>query len=183
VDEVKSAHAEEKPPIFDAFYTHRGVYIPNADQLMDIRERGFGDLKGDKLVLSVYETYYLREKRRIRVLDDGGELSLKELVKRTAKGSLEIWIKYLVYRDLRDRGYIVRESERADFEIHGKGAERRLVKIIFEGGETTSLQRLEREVRSADVERKELILAVVDRRTDIVYYSVSLLKEMRNRSE
>lgn len=186
VDEVQPAAPEElqeKPPVFDATYSSRGVYIPNADSLMEIRERGFGDLRGNRLVLSAYETYYLHEKGRIRVLDGTSELNLHELVKRTSKGKPVIWIKYLVYRDLRDRGYIVRESDKADFEVHGKGPERRLVKIIFEGGETTSLEALEKKVRFADVERKDLILAVVDRRTDIVYYSVQLLKDMRRNKD
>ncbi|MEM2941843.1 MAG: hypothetical protein QXT81_00225 [Candidatus Bathyarchaeia archaeon] len=83
----------------------------------------------------------------------------------------ETWIRYLVYRDLRDRGYIVRESRKVDFEIYGKGAERRLVHIVYEGGEA-SLRELTTLVRYAAKQHKELILAVIDRRTDLVYYSV-----------
>src|SRR2546425_11171607 len=56
--------------------------------------------------------------------------------------------KYLVYRDLRDRGYLVRESEGGfDFETFGKGATRRQVSIVFEGGEST-LERLARDRKS-----------------------------------
>jgi len=182
VDEAQpqaQEQVEEKPPVFDAVYKPSGVHIPNAAALLEMRERGFGDLKGDRLFLSAYETFYLHEKGRIRVLLRGSELDLHALFKRLSKGKPEMWIRYLVYRDLRDRGYIVRESDDADFEVHGKGAERRLVNIIFEGGEATCLGDLEEELRFADSERKELVLAVVDRRTDIVYYSVALLKDMR----
>jgi len=97
------------------------------------------------------------------------------VVKRTSVGKPEIWIKYLVYRDLRDRGYIVRESDRKlDFDIYGKGPLRRLISIVYEGGEA-SLRKLQRLLEHAEKEKKELILAVVDRRTDIVYYTLSSL--------
>ena len=104
------------------------------------------------------------------------ELELRDLVRKFSVGKPEIWIKYLVYRDLRDRGYIVRESNRAfDFDIYGKGPLRRLISIIYEGGEA-SLRKLGRLLKYSDNEKKELILAVVDRRTDIVYYTLSSLK-------
>jgi len=80
-------------------------------------------------------------------------------------------MRYLVYRDLRDRGYIVREEKKVDFEIYGKGAVRRLVSIVYEGQEA-SIKALSRLTSFALQEKKELILAVIDRRTDIVYYTL-----------
>jgi len=158
---------------FEARYKKGGVYISESDNLMELLDRGFGTLRGKKLFLSSYEAFFLTEKGRITVLDeeDGPTLSLHELVKRLSMGKQEIWIRYLVYRDLRDRGYIVRETVKVDFEIHGKGAERRLVSIVYEGGEA-SLQKLSVLLRYAAKQKKELILAVIDRRIDLVYYSV-----------
>ena len=155
----------------------RRVYIPYKSDLMELRDRGFGDLKGDKLVLSPYESFYLLEKLKIRVLSKGAnrELELRDLVQKYSGVKPEIWIKYLVYRDLRDRGYIVRESTIAfDFDIYGKGPLRRLISIVYEGGEA-SLRKLTKLLQYSDKEKKELILAVVDRRTDIVYYTLSSL--------
>ena len=119
----------------EAYYEKRRIYLPRAGHLMELRERGFGHLKGEKVFLSPYETFYLVEKGRIRVVTQRRreELSLRDLVKKLLAGKPEVWIKYLVYRDLRDRGYIVREASDVDFEVHGKGPLRRLVSIIFEG--------------------------------------------------
>jgi tRNA-intron endonuclease len=160
-----------------AFSDRRGAYIPYKPELMELRDRGFGDLKKSRLFFTPYESFYLVEKQRIRVFtpksDD--ELSLRDLVRRFSVGKPEIWIKYLVYRDLRDRGYIVRESDRKfDFDIYGKGPLRRLISIVYEGGEA-SLRKLRKLLAISDKEKKELILAVVDRRTDIVYYTLSSL--------
>ena len=163
---------------WEAVCDNHSTYIPYKSELMELRDRGFGDLKGSKLVLTAYESFYLHEKQRIKVVDkkDKHELSLRDLVRRFSVGKPAIWIKYLVYRDLRDRGYLVRESTKMfDFDIYGKGPMRRLISIVYEGGEA-SLRKLSRLLAYADKERKELILAVVDRRTDIVYYTLSSLQ-------
>ena len=143
---------------------------------MELRDRGFGALKNEKLYLTAYETFYLIEKQRIRVTDKRkNEQTLRDVVRKFSVGKPEIWIKYLVYRDLRDRGYIVRESERKfDFDIYGKGPLRRLISIVYEGGEA-SLRKLQQLLTVSEREKKELILAVVDRRTDIVYYTLTSL--------
>jgi tRNA-intron endonuclease len=167
-----------QPTPSTAYLERRAVNIPYRSELIEIRDRGFGDLKKNKLTFTAYESFYLLEKQRIRVFTKrtNVELNLRDLVQRFSIGKPEIWIKYLVYRDLRDRGYIVRESSKAfDFDIYGKGPLRRLVSIVYEGGEA-SLRKLERLLEFADNEKKELILAVVDRRTDIVYYTLSSLR-------
>ena len=161
----------------EAYHERKRIYLPRAEHLRELRERGFGHLKENKIFLSPYETFYLVEKGRIRVVarKRREELSLRDLVKKLSVRKPEVWIRYLIYRDLRDRGYIVREASAADFEVHGKGPLRRLVSIIFEGREA-SLERLNQLLRYATRERKELVLAVIDRRTDIVYYTLSSLK-------
>jgi tRNA-intron endonuclease len=162
---------------WEAVCDARSVYIPYKSDLMELRDRGFGDLKGNKLLLTPYESFYLFDKQKIIVHSKRTEdsLTLRDLVRKFSIGKPAIWIKYLVYRDLRDRGYIVRESNRLfDFDIYGKGPVRRLISIVYEGGES-SLRRLAKLLSYADSERKELILAVVDRRTDIVYYTLSSL--------
>jgi len=157
----------------EAFYTGKVVYIPLADRLMELRERGFGDLRDDRLTLSPFEAFYLVEKTRIRVFDEKRrvEISLRELFKDLSVGKSEIWVKYLVYRDLRDRGYIVREASKMDFEVYGRDAARRFISIIYEGREAT-ITNLEKSFSVASKQKMELVLAVVDRRTDIVYYSL-----------
>lgn len=162
---------------WSAFSDMHGVYIPYKSELMELRDRGFGDLKEDKLYFTPYESFYLIEKQKIRVSTrkDETEVSLRDLVRKFSLRKPEIWIKYLVYRDLRDRGYIVRESDRNfDFDIYGKGPLRRLISIVYEGGEA-SLRKLEKLLTISECEKKELILAVVDRRTDIVYYTLTPL--------
>jgi tRNA-intron endonuclease len=143
---------------------------------MELRERGFGTLRGKRVYFSVLEAIYLADKKRIEVFtsEAGNEIEFADLVRKLSQGKPEVWMKYLVYRDLRDRGYIVREEDAVDFEIYGKGAVRRLVSIVYEGREA-SIAKLQSLLKIAVGEKKELILAVIDRRTDIVYYTLGQL--------
>jgi len=155
--------------------SNRKVAVPLSDAVKDLRERGFGEINKRCLHFAPTEALYLAEKGRIKVLDGKGTpLSLHDLAKRLADDKYESWIKYLIYRDLRDRGYIVRGTSRFDFEVQGKGALRRLVTIIHEGRDA-SLARMGELLRYSQKEKKELVLAVIDRRTDIVYYTLDSL--------
>src|SRR5947199_167127 len=125
---------------------------------MELRERAFGTLAGKRVNLKPYETFYITEKNKIKVQNKTTlkPLSLQELVTKLSIGKPTIWIKYLVYRDLRDRGYLVRERQRFDFETFGKGATRRLIYIVYEGGETSleALSKMSAKANSETLEAK-----------------------------
>jgi len=174
--QVSNSETEKTFQVYKALLQRRQVLFPKASELMELRERGFGELRGKRLILTPHEAFYLLEKERITVEDRTKEnVTFEDLVKSFSARQPEIWVKYLVYRDLRDRGYIVRECPVFDFEIHGKGPMRRYVYIVYEGGEA-SLKTLRKLLKRATLEKKDLIVAVVDRRTDIVYYSLDFLK-------
>jgi tRNA-intron endonuclease, archaea type len=181
-DFLRPLEAEAEAPkapvvieVLQAYLSKGQVFLREPSKVMDLREKAFGTLTGEKITLNPYETFYLVEKKRINVLDDKTKQmkSLQQLVTGLSVGKPAIWTKYLVYRDLRDRGYLVREGENGyDFESFGKGAMRRLVSIVFEGGEST-LEKLARLSAKANKDGKDLVLAVIDRRTDIVYYTLN----------
>jgi tRNA-intron endonuclease len=178
VTEPTDIESETERPfqVYKAFLREGEVFLPKASELMEIRERGFGKLKGERLLLTPHEAFYLLEKGRITVEGKNKEdVSFEELVKSESTRKPAVWVKYLVYRDLRDRGYIVRECPIFDFEVHGKGPMRRYVYIIYEGGEA-DLKTLRTLLKRATRDKKDLILSVVDRRTDIVYYSLEFLR-------
>src|SRR6266516_418439 len=173
--EAKIEQTQVVVEALEAYLSKGEVSLREPGKLLDLREKAFGTLTGDKISLNPYETFYLVEKKRINVLDEKTKQtrSLQQLVTKLSVGKPAIWTKYLVYRDLRDRGYLVREGEAGyDFESFGKGAMRRLVSIVFEGGEST-LEKLATLSAKANKDGKDLVLAVIDRRTDIVYYTLN----------
>jgi tRNA-intron endonuclease len=91
------------------------------------------------------------------------------------------WANYLVYRDLRSRGYVVREGFGGgiDFRIYergtfGKDTAPYLV-LSTQEGKPLPVNDLAGALQQCQSQKKELTLAVMNRRGEIVYYSVSQL--------
>ena len=157
------------------------VVVVDPGAIDDLMRRGYGRLSDDGLLLDPWEALYLREKGRLEVLDseEGREIDFQELLERLETIDKRAWAMYLIYRDLRERGYVVRGGfgpgltlrlyARGEF---GKKPARYIVYGILEGV-PVQISGLEEALRMAQSYKKGLILAVVDRRGEVVYYSVS----------
>lgn len=130
----------------------------------------------EPLELSVLEAYYLAEKGRIIVLDeDGKQLSLEELRKHASRVYEMFDQKYRVYRDLRDRGYIVRPGIKfgADFAVYkyGPGIDHApfLVHVLPNVAEINAIE-IVRAGRLAQSVRKKFIIATIEEENKVRYY-------------
>ena len=108
-------------------------------------------------------------------------MDFQSLVERSESVNENAWAGYLVYRDLRSRGYVVREGfgSRVDFRVYDRGdyskATAKYLIISVQEGKPTSLEDLTRIMAQCQSLKKELVLTVMNRRGEIVYYSVSQL--------
>ena len=82
----------------------------------------FGRPIGQGLELSLVEAAYLLDRSRIRVLSASGGLELDFQALFQISSSLEkgFEFRYVVYKDLRERGYIVQPG-RPDFRVYPRG--------------------------------------------------------------
>jgi len=181
-DEDREAGEEEVEEKAVGHLTDEGVIV-NADDAERIYERGFyGEIREDgTLKLSPVETLLLVERNRLDVRNDNDEsLDFKALTKIFMKSNPDLWIKYLVYRDLRSRGYIVREGfgGKIDFRLYPRGAKlgtdtsKSLIYTVIEGA-PIGLEDLDRVTKLAVSARKRLIMAVINRQGEVTYYQVS----------
>ncbi len=141
----------------------------------------YGELDGERLRLAPVEALYLVRKGRIEVLDDSSApQDFRSLLKQLNPARGQLWTDYLVYSDLRDRGYIVRPgfTKRGSFRLYKRGTEigeeaaRSLVYVLSEGKPITVL-RLSEIAHESRTLRKEPIFAVVDSQGDLTYYSMT----------
>jgi len=103
----------------------QGVRLSTGNSLASLTSRGYGTPEKNKLTLNVFETLFLQSKgilevkkgKRPRALDFQQLLHQFELVDKN------VWAKYLVYRDMRSRGYVVREGFGLgiDFRVYERG--------------------------------------------------------------
>ncbi|MEM2204291.1 MAG: tRNA-intron lyase [Sulfolobales archaeon] len=75
------------------------------------------------LELSMLETLYLCEKRVLRLVMNAREISCEEYREYASKLGSRFELEYTVYKDLRDRGYIVRSGMKfgVAFAVYEKG--------------------------------------------------------------
>lgn len=140
----------------------------------------FGEpLSGGALRLSLIESVFLVTLGRLKVKEDGEELEIKDLMRYAAERHSDFEIKYIVYSDLRGRGYVVKAfSEQGvsgiDFAVYPRGGNPKMPAqywtIAISERARFSIDDLLEQANIASGVRKELMLAIADEEGDITYY-------------
>ncbi len=138
----------------------------------------FGSLgPGGTLALDRYESVYLAEMGRVELQGPRGRaVGWSEVFRRAVRAEPGFPVRYLVYRDLRQRGYVVRSgpppvafSVLPRGGIYQKTPARYWVEAISER-QPFDLARIVRLADRAQTARKLLWLGVVDEESDLTYY-------------
>jgi len=135
------------------------------------------------LELSLIEALYLLERGRIEIYDmeDGHLVTKKELEEKAEKKYLDFKTKYIVYRDLREKGYVVRPGLKfgADFSVyeHGPGIDHAplIVSVVPLGIQLSPID-IVRAGRLATSVRKKFVIATVEPTGEPKYYIFSWFK-------
>ena len=88
------------------------------------KKSNFGESVGEKINYSLTETLFLVEKRRMEIYSKNKKISTRELLNKFRRIDKRIQIKYPVFRNLREKGYIVKTALKfgADFRVYEKAA-------------------------------------------------------------
>lgn len=153
------------------------VIVRNGNTAKIHEKSHYGNQTEDGLQLSIIEALYLMEKGKIEVELNSEGVSIEYMFGLIRKsGSFS---NYIVYRDLRNRGYIVKTGFKygSEFRLYdrgkspGDGHSNYLVKVASENSEFM-MSDLSSYVRVAHGVNKKLLFAVVDEENDITYYNV-----------
>jgi tRNA-intron endonuclease len=132
---------------------------------------------GGSLLLDPIETAYLVEMGRLSVEDTRGRnLSFVDLLRRGHAREASFEIRYLVYRDLRQRGYVVRAGPPSvDFVVLPRGGTlpktpSRFWVLALSERQPFDLEALVRAQASAQGAKKTLLLGLVDEESELTYY-------------
>ncbi len=154
-----------------------------------LRNKGFGENLDSKFILQPYEALYLLYTRRL-VLNTKmiKNITFDSLLNIILKHDKEILTKFLIYRDLRSRGYITKEGFGfgIDFRVYEKGEfEKKQAKyVVFGINEGVYLRASELSQALSQITRmgKNAVAAVIERRGEITYYKVSKARFENNKS-
>ncbi len=167
------------------------VAVTTPEEIEELTLRGYGTKQNKKLTLAFYESLYLLSKNAIEIRQERGKktVSFQQLLEIYRMADPDAWAKYLIYRDLRSRGYVAREGFGlgTDFRVYERGeyGTQTAKYLIFgvQEGQPVTMQQLAETLRYSHSQKKELVLAVLNRRGEVVYYQLGQLTMKRKSGE
>lgn len=162
------------------------IRTENASEARDLFRKGqFGALLDDgRVQLSPLETVYLVAKKRLLLVDGKGRtVKLDAFISRVRRKDKNFWVRYAAFKDLRDRGYIVKTALKfgADFRIYDRGVKpgeghARWIAYPVSEHDRLTWQEFAARNRVAHSTKKNLLVCVVDDEGDVSYWEVGWLK-------
>lgn len=182
----KPVKEELSKQLIKTTYAKERVLTENSDEARDLYNKSrYGSLlENGKVQLSLIETLYLLEKKKIDLID-GRKKKIKfdDLLKKALRLEKNFWVKYCVFKDMRDRGYIIKTALKfgADFRVYDRGVkpgEDHARWVVFPVHESSSLTWYEfaAKNRVAHSTRKKLLIGVVDEESDVSYWEARWLR-------
>lgn len=163
----------------DALLKGGRIVVERSEAFGELEQGGYGERDGKRLVLKDCEALYLLHTSKLNLKDEGGKnVTFDGLAESSQRRSRDSWTKFIIYRDLRSRGYVVKEGfgfgtdlrvyERGDFP--DKAA--KFVVFALDEGTKRKVEDLSESVRQIIKMGKEAIVAVIERRGEVIYYRV-----------
>jgi len=155
------------------------ILVSDQVKASQIHNKGFHGTpqSGGSLRLEFIEAVYLLEFDKLEIRQRGRSLSLRDLMTLAAKKQSLFEIHYVVYRDLRQRGFIVKPQSPWGFRVFERGtapnkSPAKFLIIPVSERATFSFKGLKDTLTDASSTRKELLLGMVDEEGDLTYYKV-----------
>lgn len=150
-------------------------------------EGGYGKPLEDRIELSLVEAAYLLEKKKMDIVKEDGKrkIKFKDFYECAVEKETEFHQKFIVYSDLRERGYLVKTGFKfgAHFRVYERGVKlkrgpkeahehTRFVVHAISETDRFSYPELSRATRLAQNIRANMVWAVVDSDQDVTYYEI-----------
>jgi tRNA-intron endonuclease len=138
-------------------------------------------IDGNRLELEPVELLHLIERKRVTVTTPSGEsVGSDYIISALLEEDPDLWVSYLVFRDLRSRGYAVRKGfgRGIGFRVYARGdrpgaANAKELVYVLKEGVPISLGDLDLVTQTAASSRKNLVFALVDQNGEVNFYKVA----------
>jgi len=154
-----------------------------------LKERGFGESEKDTLILNSFETLYLLYNDKLELKKINKNIVFDELIQKYIQKNDDILTRFLLYRDLRTKGYVVKDGFGfdSDFRVYERGnyglKDAKFLIFVFNEGTQQKIGKLHKNIEEITKMGKEPIIAVIERRGEIIYYKINKMNFLENKSE
>lgn len=167
-------------------FANERVLVDASDEMRELYNQSrYGTvLESGKLQLSLLEGLYLIEKNKMELKDSRNKkIDFELFLKKATKLEPNFWIRYCVFKDMRNRGYIIKTALKfgADFRVYDRGVKpgedhaRWIIYPVHEGS-TLTWYEFAAKNRVAHSTKKRLMMGIVDDEGDVTYYEIKWLK-------
>ena len=184
--DLKISEAEIPSVVEARLVAGRKIVIDETRFQDELRTKGFGEKEDAEYVLKPYEALYLMHTKRLS-LKKRQDITFDPLFELLLKYDKNIMTKFLVYRDLRSRGYVAKEGFGFgnDFRVYERGEyEKKPAKYVVFGineGTNTSTKDFAGAIEQIEKMGKKAVVAVIERRGEVIYYKASKMRFTENR--
>lgn len=155
------------------------VLVSDKEMIHELGLKGYGEQQKNTLTLSSFESLYLLYIEKLTVKKGKRQVGFDEFMGACQKKDPEILTKFLIYRDLRNRGYIVKDGFGfgPDFLVYERGQfGSKGTKFLVFGlseGQQEKIGAMQKKIEQITQMGKEPIIAVIERRGEVIYYKIN----------
>ena len=170
----------------------QGVMIKNQTVVLEpklqqqLNQKGYGEIDESKLLLKSFESLYLLFTDRLTIFKGKKNIDFDSYLQICKKQDKDILTKFLVYRDLRNRGYTVKDGLGfgSDFTVYDKPFSQKspskFLVFSLNEGKHEKISNMQKKIEKISKIGKEPIIAVVQRQGEIIYYKISNMNFYQN---
>jgi tRNA-intron endonuclease len=151
-----------------------------------LEQKGYGELRQNKFFLKPFESLYFLFYNKLHLTKRKKQMNFDEMLQICTEFDENALTKFLIYRDLRVRGYTVKDGFGfgSDFRVYERGqfGEKGAKYLVFglAEGKQEKISQLQKNIEEITKMGKEPILAVIERRGEVIYYKISSIKFVEN---
>ena len=178
----------DETPLVDGELISDQTCISDKNMVHELDLKGFGEIEKEKLFLKSFETLYLLYTKKLILKKNNKQIDFDIFMSICQKTDFEILTKFLIYRDLRNRGYVVKDGFGfgSDFRVYERGhyGEKGAKFLIFgiNEGQQEKMGILQKKVEEITEMGKEPIIAVIERRGEVIYYKINRMNFFENKA-
>lgn len=182
-EKSKESSPEKSSKAFKVAFTGETVFSNKKEAFSLYSQSRFGEQSEGKIYYSLFEALYLLEKGKIELYEGRKKLSQEKFLEKIKSLDSRIQTKYAVFKDMRNRGYVVKTALKfgAEFRVYDKGqhpGDEHAKWILYPVRESDNLtwHDFSAKNRVAHSTKKNLLIGIVDEEGDLTYYEISWVR-------
>ncbi|HET8719713.1 MAG TPA: tRNA-intron lyase [Candidatus Nitrosotenuis sp.] len=176
----------ETEPNIEGILIDDHTLIADKEMQNVLSQKGFGEMRQNKFFLKPFESLYFVFYNKLDLIKRKKKVGFDELLQICSQYDENALTKFLIYRDLRVRGYAVKDGFGfgSDFRVYERGqfGEKGAKYLVFglAEGKREKVGQMQKNIGEITKMGKEPILAVIERRGEVIYYKISPVKFIEN---